>query len=82
MPRRPSPAWGGWALIRRGSMRRAGRSPRGHPIGASGAVLAVRAFHRLQATGGRALVAIAGAGGIASAMVVSRQDETLRPWQD
>jgi hypothetical protein len=27
-------------------------------------------------------VAIAGAGGIASAMVVSRQDETLRPWQD
>ncbi|MDI4657021.1 thiolase family protein [Xanthobacter autotrophicus] len=59
-----------------------GALARGHPIGASGAVLAVRAFHRLRAAGGRALVAIAGAGGIASAMVVSRQDETLRPWQD
>ena len=59
-----------------------GALARGHPIGASGAVLAVRAFHRLQAAGGRALVAIAGAGGIASAMVLSRKDETLQPWQD
>ncbi|MFG1301275.1 thiolase family protein [Xanthobacter sp. V3C-3] len=48
-----------------------GALARGHPIGASGAVLAVRAFHRLRASGGRALIAIAGAGGIASAMVLS-----------
>lgn len=50
-----------------------GALARGHPIGASGAVLAVRAFHRLAAGCGRALVAIAGAGGIASAMIVSRK---------
>lgn len=50
-----------------------GALARGHPIGASGAVLAVRAFHRLQAAPGRALLAIAGAGGIASAMVLSRR---------
>lgn len=48
-----------------------GALARGHPIGASGAVLAVRAFHRLRADGGRALLAIAGAGGIASAMILS-----------
>ncbi|MFG1286990.1 thiolase family protein [Xanthobacter versatilis] len=59
-----------------------GALARGHPIGASGAVLAVRAFQRLRAAGGRALVAIAGAGGIASAMVLSGKDETLPPWQD
>ncbi|MEP9354313.1 CHAD domain-containing protein [Xanthobacter sp. KR7-65] len=48
-----------------------GALARGHPIGASGAVLAVRAFHRLLAGEGRALVAIAGAGGIASAMLLT-----------
>lgn len=48
-----------------------GALARGHPIGASGAVLAVRAVHRLRASGGRALLAIAGAGGIASAMILS-----------
>lgn len=48
-----------------------GALARGHPIGASGAVLAVRAFHRLIAAPGRALLAIAGAGGIASTMVLS-----------
>lgn len=59
-----------------------GALARGHPIGASGAVLAVRAFQRLRASGGRALVAIAGAGGIASTMVLARRDETISPWQD
>lgn len=48
-----------------------GALARGHPIGTSGAILAVRAFHRLRAVPGHALLAIAGAGGIASAMVLS-----------
>jgi acetyl-CoA C-acetyltransferase len=41
---------------------------RGHPIGASGAILAVRLFHGLQQ--GRGLAAIAAAGGIGSAILV------------
>jgi acetyl-CoA C-acetyltransferase len=43
---------------------------RGHPIGASGAILAVRLFHGLQ--GGRGLAAIAAAGGIGTALLVER----------
>ena len=47
-----------------------GALARGHPIGASGAVLAVRLFHGMaQGTG---LAAIASAGGIGSALVVAR----------
>jgi acetyl-CoA C-acetyltransferase len=42
---------------------------RGHPVGASGAILAVRLFHELQA--GRGLAAIAAAGGVGSALVLS-----------
>jgi acetyl-CoA C-acetyltransferase len=41
---------------------------RGHPIGASGAILAVRLFHGLKR--GRGLAAIAAAGGIGSALLV------------
>jgi acetyl-CoA C-acetyltransferase len=41
---------------------------RGHPIGASGAILAVRLFHGL--TQGRGLAAIAAAGGIGTALLV------------
>lgn len=41
---------------------------RGHPVGASGAVLAVRLFHGLKA--GRGLAAIAAAGGIGTALLV------------
>lgn len=41
---------------------------RGHPIGASGAILAVRLFHGLQ--NGRGLAAIAAAGGIGTALLV------------
>jgi acetyl-CoA C-acetyltransferase len=41
---------------------------RGHPIGASGAILAVRLFHGLQR--GRGLAAIAAAGGIGTALLV------------
>ncbi len=41
---------------------------RGHPIGASGAILAVRLFHGLQR--GKGLAAIAAAGGIGTAMLV------------
>ena len=47
-----------------------GALARGHPIGASGAILAVRLFHDLQQ--GRGLAAIAAAGGIGTAMVVER----------
>ncbi|MFG1261754.1 thiolase family protein [Xanthobacter aminoxidans] len=50
-----------------------GALARGHPIGASGAILAVRAYHRLKAMEtGRALCAIAGAGGIATALMLDR----------
>jgi acetyl-CoA C-acetyltransferase len=45
---------------------------RGHPIGASGAILAVRLFHGLQR--GSGLAAIAAAGGIGTALLVERQD--------
>ena len=41
---------------------------RGHPIGASGAILAVRLFHELQH--GTALAAIAAAGGIGTALIL------------
>lgn len=41
---------------------------RGHPVGASGAILAVRLFHGL--TAGRGLAAIAAAGGIGTALLV------------
>ncbi len=47
-----------------------GALARGHPIGASGAVLAVRLFHALH--DGKGLAAIAAAGGIGTAMLFSR----------
>ena len=48
-----------------------GALARGHPIGASGAVLAVRLFHRM--AGARlGLAAIAAAGGIGTALVLER----------
>ncbi|MDR7125904.1 thiolase family protein [Pseudotabrizicola sp. 4114] len=47
-----------------------GALARGHPIGASGAVLAVRLFHSLGQ--GFGLAAIASAGGIGTALVVQR----------
>lgn len=47
-----------------------GSLARGHPIGASGAILAVRLFHSL--TSGPGLAAIASAGGLATALVVKR----------
>lgn len=42
---------------------------RGHPVGASGAILAVRLFHGLRQ--GRGLAAIAAAGGVGTALVLS-----------
>lgn len=47
-----------------------GALARGHPVGASGAILAVRLFHGLQQ--GYGLAAIAAAGGIGSALLVQR----------
>lgn len=47
-----------------------GALARGHPIGASGAVLAVRLFHDLKE--GAGLAAIAAAGGIGAALVLER----------
>lgn len=49
---------------------RGGALARGHPIGASGAILAVRMFHDLRA--GHGLAAIAAAGGLGTAVVFSR----------
>jgi acetyl-CoA C-acetyltransferase len=48
-----------------------GSLPRGHPIGASGAVLAVRLFHQLATTGGHGFAAIAAAGGLGTAVLFS-----------
>jgi len=45
-----------------------GALARGHPIGASGAILAVRLFHQLHS--GRGLAAIAAAGGVGSALML------------
>ena len=45
-----------------------GALARGHPIGASGAVLLARLFHDLK--GGPGLAAIAAAGGIGSALIL------------
>ena len=53
------------AIVNRGG----GGLARGHPVGASGAVLAVRLFHGLQE--GRGLAAIAAAGGIGTALLVA-----------
>ena len=55
--------------------QRGGALARGHPIGASGAILAVRLFHDLAARGGGALglAAIAAAGGLGSALMMRAQ---------
>lgn len=53
--------------------RKGGALARGHPIGASGAILAVRLFHDLRRTGGRGLAAIAAAGGIGTALVMGAE---------
>lgn len=51
--------------------QKGGALARGHPIGASGAILAVRLFHDLTASGtGTGLAAIAAAGGVGSALVL------------
>ena len=46
-----------------------GALARGHPIGASGAILAVRLFHDLASKGGTGLAAIAAAGGLGTAVL-------------
>lgn len=50
--------------------RGGGSLARGHPIGASGAVLAVNLFHQLRAQPGVGLAAIAAAGGLGSALLL------------
>jgi acetyl-CoA C-acetyltransferase len=54
--------------------RGGGGLSRGHPIGASGAILAVRLFHEMQheRCGARGLAAIAAAGGLGSALLLER----------
>lgn len=47
-----------------------GALARGHPIGASGTINAVRLFHDLRNTGGIGLAAIAAAGGIGTALLL------------
>ncbi len=48
--------------------QKGGALARGHPIGASGAILAVRLYSDLLETGGNGLAAIAAAGGIGTAL--------------
>ncbi len=50
--------------------RGGGSLARGHPIGASGAILAVRLFHELRRGGALGLAAIAAAGGLGTALLV------------
>lgn len=54
--------------------RGGGALARGHPIGASGAILAVRLFHEMaeEASGALGLAAIAAAGGLASVLMLQR----------
>lgn len=47
-----------------------GALARGHPVGASGAILAVRLYHQLTTQGGAGLAAIAAAGGLGTAVVL------------
>lgn len=47
-----------------------GALARGHPIGASGTINAVRLFHELKKEGGKGLAAIAAAGGIATTVIL------------
>ena len=58
------------ACVNRGG----GALSRGHPIGASGAILAVRLFHELanEAPGAHGLAAIAAVGGVGAAMLCRR----------
>lgn len=49
---------------------RGGALARGHPIGASGAILAVKLFHQLRQQKGVGIAAIAAAGGLASAVTL------------
>lgn len=53
--------------------RGGGALARGHPIGASGAILAVRLWHEMQhePSGAKGLAAIAAAGGLGSALLVT-----------
>ena len=48
-----------------------GALARGHPIGASGTINAVRLYHELRKTGGTGLATIAAAGGIATALILT-----------
>lgn len=50
--------------------RGGGSLARGHPIGASGAILAVRLFHELSRSHGFGLAAIASAGGLGTAVLL------------
>ena len=54
-----------------------GSLARGHPIGASGAVLAVQLFHQIRGTGELGLAAIAAAGGLGTAVLF--RSETYAP---
>ncbi len=53
-----------------------GALARGHPIGASGAILAVRLFQDMRSLGGWGLAAIASAGGLGTALIVERMPDT------
>lgn len=50
--------------------QKGGALARGHPIGASGAILAVQLFHELQENSGIGVAAIAAAGGLGTAVVL------------
>lgn len=59
--------------IRKATLNQSGGAlARGHPIGASGAILAVRLYHQLQCQSGMGLAAIAAAGGLGSAVILKR----------
>ncbi len=56
-----------------------GAIARGHPIGASGAILATRLYHGLKKNGALGVAAIAGAGGYATVLLVKNHLTTESP---
>lgn len=59
-----------------------GALARGHPIGASGAILAVRLWHELAGNTGTGLAAIAAAGGLGTAVALRCRRPRVRPFRD
>jgi acetyl-CoA C-acetyltransferase len=71
-PPRPLPSAARWTLTRRVNPN-GGAIALGHPVGATGAILVVKALHELERTGGRtALITMCIGGGQGIALAIER----------